>query len=175
MTKKKKKKKNLTEGEGGTLETRVLFIQSGKLRKSTTDLLFFKLRELILEKKKNSAEQVLASEQYSVCREDTHSARRCVIRQLRRAPLTDCHQFDSSSPELNTTRPLQNTRKNQQKKVWFLTWNEPKSATPVRQRKESVIGEVGTVLFSCTPAGDHGAAAPTRCCWRACDNTAFAY
>lgn len=114
MTKKKKKKKNLTEGEGGTLETRVLFIQSGKLRKSTTDLLFFKLREL---GKKNSAEQVLASEQYSVCREDTHSARRCVIRQLRRAPLTDCHQFDSSSPELNTTRPLRNTRKNQQKKV----------------------------------------------------------
>lgn len=46
MTKKKNKKKNLTEGEGGTLETRVLFIQSGKLRKSTTDLLFFKLREL---------------------------------------------------------------------------------------------------------------------------------
>lgn len=54
MTKKKNKKKNLTEGEGGTLETRVLFIQSGKLRKSTTDLLFFKLRELILEKKKTA-------------------------------------------------------------------------------------------------------------------------
>lgn len=54
MTRKKKKKKNLTEGEGGTLETRVLFIQSGKLRKSTTDLLFFKLRELILEKKKTA-------------------------------------------------------------------------------------------------------------------------